>query len=379
MSKSKGYYSIILHMFLDLNVNFLPFDVADALDFVSFFAFKCNGTSVLAEIHRLIMSNTKYYNTVFNDCESMYEFLCTVNESFPVKKAVGSCSNPRYNYSGGSNNTKWCKMQYQLLEVCKKYWALFELPRLNRKAMKILNSEMIDVLVHGKSEKGILMFCGVGPMGANQFIHIASLIGLIPTMCYNFSEIRCMSLGPAQLIKSAYPDGSMDSLPQCNSYLHDMHSKFSTVWSDSVSENLFENAMCVCHRRLQRTKQAICKAINVDMDSIPTRVLLDDQYRGDSRTKDTYYIDAARERVQHFFSLRITGQGCSTLRPSLMMKYPKSGGVQKSSVSETIVNLTNWIGNKEDKGLCSWSARGTELSLRSSFVSSKELDEIYKL
>ena len=115
---SKGYYSIIIHMFLDLNVNFMPFDVSDALDFVSFFAFKCNGTSVLAEIHRLIMSNLEYYRTVNNDCESMYEFLCTVNESFPGKKAVGSCSNPRYNYSGGSNKTEWCKMHFQLLEVC---------------------------------------------------------------------------------------------------------------------------------------------------------------------------------------------------------------------------------------------------------------------
>ena len=366
-------------MFLDLNVNFMRFDVSDALDFVSFFAFKCNGTSVLAEIHRLIMSNLEYYRTINNDCESMYEFLCTVNESFPGKKAVGSCSTPRYNYSGGSNNTEWYKMHYKLLEVCKKYWTLFESPRVNRKAMKILNSEMIDLLVHGKLGNGTLIFCGVGAMGANQFIHIASLIGLIPMMCYNFSEIRCTSLGPAKLIQSAYPDGSMESLSQCNSYLHDMHSKFSTVWSDSVSENLVENAMCVCHRRLQRTKEAICKVVDVEKDSIPTQALLDDQYRRDSRTKDTYYIDVARGRVQHFFSLRISGPSCSALRPSLMMKYPMCNGVNTSSVSESVVNLTNWIGNKEDKRLCSWSTRGTELSLRSEFVSSHKLDEIYKL
>ena len=366
-------------MFLDLNVNFMKFDVSDAIDFVSFFAFKCNGTSVLAEIHRLVMLNLEYYRTVYDDCESMYEFLCTVNASFPGKKAIGSCSNPRYNYSGGSNTTEWCKMQFQLLEVCKKYWALFEGPRVNRKAMKILNSEMINHLVNGKFANGTLIFCGVGPMGANQFIHIASLIGLIPTMCYNFSEIRCMSLGPAQLIQSAYTDGSMDSLSQCNNYLHDIQAKFSAVWSDSVSENLIENAMCVCHRRLQRTKEAICKIVDVEKSSIPTRALLDDQYRQDSRTKDTYYVDVARDRVQHFFSLRTSGHGCSSLRPSLMMKYPTCNGLDSSLTSETVVNLTNWIGNKEDKCLCSWSTRGTDFSLRSEFVSSKKLDDIYKL
>ena len=62
-----------------------------------------------------------------------------------------------------------------------------------------------------------------------------------------------------------------------------------------------------------------------------------------------------------------------------MMKYPRCDGVNSSSVSESVVNLTNWIGNKEDKRLCSWSTRGTELSLRSEFVSSHQLDEIYKL
>ena len=74
-----------MHIYLDFNVNFMKMSVADTLDFISFFAFRCNGTTVLAEIHRVIMRDREMYRvraTAFGD--SFYEFLYDLaDELFP--------------------------------------------------------------------------------------------------------------------------------------------------------------------------------------------------------------------------------------------------------------------------------------------------------
>ena len=60
---TQGYYSILLYIFIDLNINFVSMTVADCIDFIAFFAFRCNGTTVLAEIHRVIIEDPEKYST----------------------------------------------------------------------------------------------------------------------------------------------------------------------------------------------------------------------------------------------------------------------------------------------------------------------------
>ena len=67
--------------------------VADALDFISFFAFRCNGTTVLAEMHRVIMSNRDMYRTQASFGDHLYEFLFDLaKELYPDIDGVGSCT-----------------------------------------------------------------------------------------------------------------------------------------------------------------------------------------------------------------------------------------------------------------------------------------------
>ena len=83
-------------MFIDLNIYLVPFTVTDTIELLSYFAFKCNGTVLLGEIHRRIMSDLELYFELYLNCRSMYVFLCEVNKIIAPDKAIGSCTECRY-------------------------------------------------------------------------------------------------------------------------------------------------------------------------------------------------------------------------------------------------------------------------------------------
>ena len=101
----------------------MPMSVADALDYISFFVFRCNGTTVLAEMHRVIMSNRDMYRIKASFGNHLYEFLFELaKELYPDIDGVGSCTQARYTYSAGRNDTNWCDHQHKLLSLCNSYF-----------------------------------------------------------------------------------------------------------------------------------------------------------------------------------------------------------------------------------------------------------------
>ena len=93
----KEYYSIVIHIFLDLHINFMKMNLSDCLDSIAFFAFRCNGTMVLAKIHRVIMSDLEKYKVECSFGDLFYKFLYgTAKHMFPNVKGVCSCTQNRW-------------------------------------------------------------------------------------------------------------------------------------------------------------------------------------------------------------------------------------------------------------------------------------------
>ena len=365
-------------MFIDLNVNFLEFTVREALDFICYFSFKCNGTSLIAEIHRRIMSDNEKYWAMYMEQSSFYEFLCKVNEEISYGTAIGSCTENRFTFSSGSSQTEWDDKQDELFHLCQ----LFFLTKRTVSKLALLRektSEVIHQLLHSTyKDNKRRVYVGAGPMGINQFIHLSALLGLIPLACYNFAEINDNSLGPGLLMNNVLvKDGQRKmSSVDCNAYLQEFKMQFSNIWGEMITENLIENTLCVLHRSYQRTKKMILKHDEVVGPKIPITILKNDSLRKESNTKDVIYMDEARKCIQSVFSLRIVGKSSSTLRPSLCMKFGKLWN--KGEKAHFV--LSNFRNDKNDKGHIGWGSNSCgAMTVDSKFETSTMIDELFKL
>lgn len=356
-------------------MNFYPMTVADTIDYLSFFAFKCNGTSVLAEIHRTVMSNTsKYYKFMKEECSCFYEFLCKTNFKLCPDRAVGSCTDPRYTFCAGSNNTDWALLRGPLLRLIKDCRMAFE----NKQSMLTLRKEvssLIDSLLNQKSKNGKKLFCGAGPMNVNHFVHGASLLGLLPLGAYLHAEIRGVKLGPGKIMNLCCGNKNGKSLKpkECTDILYNVRQSFTAAWSNLVTVNFMENGFCYCYRTYSNTVKALPPL--QDGQEYSVDVIMDDELRKESKTKNVYYIDEKRGQVQNFFNLRICGSNSSQIKPVLMMKNVSKW---KDGDKANVV-LTNWLGDKNDKGLLFWDCDDYNLSLGTMFQVSDIVENIYSL
>ena len=98
-------------------MNFHLFSVCNTIEWLSYFSFKCNGTVLIAEIHQLIMSNIKNYRKMLTKSPSFYAFLVQVNKIIAPGKAVGSCTDPRATYWGGSSDIEWDNKTEELFSL----------------------------------------------------------------------------------------------------------------------------------------------------------------------------------------------------------------------------------------------------------------------
>ena len=363
-----------------MNVNFHTFTVGDTLDFISYFAFKCNGTSLIAEIHRRIMANLDRKKNEFKSSGSMYSFLCGVNKEIVPAKAIGSCTENRFMFSGGSSNTVWNEKRKDLLRLCMMF---FEEKDICAKAasLKVTTRKVIQMLLTSKmggTTKKV--FGGVGAMGANHFIHMSALLGLIPLACYNLSSITDASLGPGTLINNVrrLSDCNAKKLnsDECHEYMISVHRGLSGIWGDMVTENLVENKMCVLHRSYERTKRFIMNKKLVNNEQMPASVIKDDSLRKESRTADVLYMDERRDCIQSVFAMRMTGNGMCYLRPQLCMKF----GALWRGGEKAHFTLTNYRNNGDDKKFIGWGEDSCgKMRLDSTFNTSDRCKELFKL
>ena len=370
----QGHYSIVLHIYIDLHVNLLNLTVGDTLDYISFFAFQCNGTSVLAEIHRVIMSDLPLYRDkvlLFGD--SFFEFLYDMaKQLFPNVKGVGSCTDPRCTYSGGSNKTNWTDKQDLLLELCRSFYTDPNTIK-TKAAMREKCTWVINELKNGKDpETKKLLYCGVGTMGAIHFVQISAALGLIPLHCMTFAELIDNNLGPPRFLRLALQKGKEFKIEDCNGYFKELHKDIVKIWGILITMALLENLLCELSR-CYKASSARMKRIEPTNTYHGADIITDKNLMVDGKTNDVAFYDEKRQCIQSSFNLRMQGgDGASELRPVLVMRL---GSKWNESQDVSLINLGNWMCDKNDSKHMSWVVSGNSRTLSTGLIVSQRVEK----
>lgn len=343
--------------------------VGETLDFICFVAIQCNGTSVIAEIHRVIMSDLSTYREKYIESPSMFSFLCRMfKELWPEINGIGSCTDPRYTYSAGSSSTDWSQHQDDLLALCSGF---FSDVNYTRASLANASSSMINEFLNAKDSNKKKKYKGVKAMGATQFIHLAATLGLVPLFCYTHAELLDDDLGPARVIRTGLNKSKKEyPIKMSNSFFIEVVSDLQAIWGPAMTPALIENTLCELSRCYKKTVSKQKKSKNLPDPQLD--IILDKDLLVDGDKNDVCYFDHRRKCVQNFFMVSVS----DGLRPDLVMKKASQWGEINSKAN---LSLTNWTGNKDDKGHMKWSDNGANRTLDSLLILSDELEKEYLL
>ena len=129
-------------------------------------------------------------------------------------------------------------------------------------------------------------------MNVNHFIHGAALLGLLPLAAYQHAGIKSTSLGPGKVIGLCNGSAEGLSVTEYKDILYNLTSEFGSVWNQQPSANFTENGLCYAYRTYSNTINllpplSVGQRYGID-------VIMDDQKRVDSSTKNVYYMDEQR-------------------------------------------------------------------------------------
>ena len=298
-----------------------------------------------------------------------------MNKIIAPDKAIGSCTEPRATYWAGSSDIDWAEKTDELMELIMTARMNLE-KSSHRSSVSQEVSTIIDTLMNGKyKDTREKMFPGAGAMGSNHFVHSCALLGILPLACYNVAEIRDNTLGPAKFIQKTLQLEKVPSPKECTTILFETHGMFSPLWNNMLSVNFLENSFCYCSRTIDRTIKSLIKDTDKTADDYDATIVMNDKVRVESNTKNIYYMDERRGRIQNVFLTRTSGNGSSLLKPILIMK----DAGRWSQGSNANVVLTNWQGDKNDKKLLQWKHNQNQFCLNSVLNVAEELVKMYSL
>ena len=366
------HYSIVIHVFIDFHINLMEMSIRETLDFICFVAIQCNGTSVIAEIHRVIMSDLLKYRDKYLDSPTMFSFLCSMfTELWPEINGIGSCTDPRYTYSAGSSSTNWSQHQDDLLTLCSRFFSDCDVVKTRASLVKACASVMNEFL-NAKDPNNKKKYKGVKAMGATQFIHLAATLGLVPLFCYTHAELLDDELGPARVIRTGLGKSKKEyPIKMSNSFFAELVCDLQSIWGAAMTPALIENTLCELSRCYKKTVSKR-KNANNEENPPPLDIILNKDIMVDGDKNDVCYFDHRRNRVQNFFMV----SAADGLRPDLVMKKSSQWGEINIKAN---MSLTNWTGNKDDNGHMKWSDNGSQRTLDSLLILSKDLEKEYRL
>ena len=263
----------------------------------------------------------------------------------------------------------WNKKWADLLDLCKRFYKVPDILSRQSKMYKVAS-----LIIHDLCKDKC--FHGVGPMGANLFVQISSLLGLIPLCCYNYAEINSALLGPAKLIKSAFP--KLTKVKEVCEEYNAIHAELKNCLGPQVTKLFLENTLCklsrcvnaslLCFRKHNPNKNIKLPAIDT-VTSFP-------KFFKESKMKDYIYHDKRRESPQNFFRVVIASKKATPLNPVLVMKHSP---LWKLGPRVWQHNLTNWNKDKKDNRMVYWSNSRGKMTLDTKLETSQKFDELMLL
>ena len=400
---NQGYLSIVVDVFIDFNVNLKTMTVRMTIQYLSFFCFICNGTTVLAEIHREVMSDPDYYRAALERCNSdVWVFLKFCAKKLNPDSMIGSCTERRYRYHPTKENfTEWNLYTEDLFELCQTFAGVHHGgEKMNELKLRKLCSDFLHE-IKSRNVPGTkkAYYSGAGPLGTLQFLQLAGILGLIPLYCATYAELDSKaSLGPKNFINKCIKineeNSNINSLPEeatwsgkgkrldktkignrkqgplVSEEFFSLHKSLTGIWGDLITLALLENLLCECSRSFKRT----CKNHKLNESTANVSVIEDPQKMLDSSVKDIIYYNERRKCVQNFYTVKVSGSGASKLKPLLCMKIS-----QQSENENKTMYLTSWSGGCNGTSMMNWSDDGSNRTLDSTFEVKKNLRELFAL
>ena len=179
------------------------------LAYILFATYTCNGTSVIAEIVRMMEDRTLPWYKDTSDFSldefdgDFYRLLCFLAEQM-FFKAAGSCTNPRHTFTNPNSPYNFHQHSDALLK---------DLETISKQPTSLYKTwipSFIDHIVKS-SEGPQAHYKGTGLVVAHNYVQLCSLLGLIPLKCYQYAAtMKCSgnySTGPAKFIAKCFNVG----------------------------------------------------------------------------------------------------------------------------------------------------------------------------
>lgn len=356
------------------------------IHYICFVSFLNNGTSGIAEINRRIMNDIASYRTILDETYNgnLFKFLVKgfdevedgvwsvlENNGEWSKKMVGS-NRPNRFLPSNCADTEWDELTEDIFELTYSFYEGSNI--WNRATIETKLESLVQELITKKNPNGSVKFKGAGSLAVQHFVHLSSMLGIIPLYCATYGHIYSESLGPAKFIKLV--QGDQSKLPgEYNKILKSVHSDFKSIWGEMITLVLLENIFC----ELSRTYNETCAAIRKQRkqnneqndDEIPFEVVMDPTKFVASKKHDMIFENEATGTVQNFYNLSLTTGKSNSLRPSLRMRHSKNT-LEGAPTNECIWTLTNWDGKSEN--LIDWSDDHSTWNLDSTYLKFNKID-----
>ena len=328
----------------------------------------------MAEIHRRLMKRREYYRKKYQEEGlTFFNFLKRRWKEFMPHKAVGACSDNRFNFT--NCRTDWSDLVEEIYQLFMRFQEVPN-PTSNKTRMQATLVDICRLLRTETDENGKSFFKGAGPFTTVLFLQMASLLGLIPLHCYSYADIFNASHGPGSLIRVAKQKPKYTAA-NCDKYLKEVHQTLVKIWSPSITLSLLENMFCEIYRSYNESVKVYYTKNPKTFPKPGLDILLDDNYRVESTASDVFFHDERRDCVQNLFLVRQTGSGESDLRPMLLMKHSRA--VKDGDSSNAVIPLTNWVQDRNDPMNIHWEVAPNMISLSTRLKCSKKFKEMMRL
>ena len=382
LSSRQRYLSAIIDGFLTFSVTFFNENYCNnkmnrkhCLAYILFATYTCNGTSVIAEIVRMMEDRTlpwykdiQDFNLSYVDGD-FYRLLCFLADQM-FFKAVGSCTNPRHTFTNTKDLYDFSQHSDALLKD------LDNISNASSSSYKKVIPTFIGRIV--KSMDG--PYKGMGLVVAHNYVQLCSLLGLIPLQCYQYAATMKsgnLSTGPAKFIAKCFNVGSENSIVSAipgalESIFEEAYSDLNKIWKSRVSKEIQENSFCEINRIIEDTdlfkerknllktkKLKIPKHCPIIGPDEIEKIFTDSQNTNQSilfdntgTKRDTIYLYRARRyvrQIQPIFEIKKIGK--RTLLKMTTHLIDKNGTHELENI-----DLTDWSGQCDQ--IVDWNAHG---------------------
>lgn len=254
------YYSEFLDCWYDIVVNDFvvrgkQVSAKEAIGFILFCAGNCNGQSGIAELTRIrTMDKEMSFSSVMEEYQmSLYDCLFNMG-GMTSWTTCGSCTMNRHQFTNPGKQFEFEDVYNYVEPILKNLRSHEGKATLGGRTLNtfvkliggtVREKEGTSERLQAASYPGIK---GIGSVTAHTFIHLSSLLGIIPLGCYREATLShdvSIKCGPSRFISKCT---GITNSKEINEIFGNMHKELEAILGDMITKNYLENLLCEANR-----------------------------------------------------------------------------------------------------------------------------------